>query len=239
MDNYGQGVVHTSKHPIFYVTVDIALFTIQDGVFKALAIRRVRDPHGGKLALPGGFVRPDEDLDEAAIRELEEETGVREIHLDLVRTFGAPGRDERGRVVSVAYAAVLPVAVEARAGTDASEAVWLPVDDLLAADLAFDHREILESAVERVRAKLEYTSLALAFVGEEFTLSELRRVYEVIWGQELDPGNFQRKMRHTEAFVVPTDRTRSAVGRGRPAAVFRARRRGLYPLSTPITRAGS
>lgn len=231
--------MHTSKYPIFYVTVDIALFTIKDGVFQALAIRRRRDPHGGKLALPGGFVQPEEDLETAARRELLEETGVEETVLEQVRTFGAPGRDERGRVVSVAYAAVLPAAVETHAGTDASEALWLPVDQLLAGELAFDHREILEAAVERVRAKLEYTSLALAFVGEEFTLSELRRVYEVIWGQDLDPGNFQRKMRHTEAFVVPTDRTRSAVGRGRPAAVFRARRMGLYPLATPITRAGS
>ncbi|MFZ2502626.1 MAG: hypothetical protein WAW88_08155, partial [Nocardioides sp.] len=137
----------------------------------------------------------------------------------------APHRDPRGRVVSVAHLAVLPAAVSARAGDDAAEAGWVPVADVLGPGatevLAFDHAQVLADALERVRAKLEYTTLATAFVAEEFTLSELRRVYEITWGVSLDPANFWRKIRQTEDFVEPTGATRSVPGRGRPAALFR------------------
>lgn len=233
-------MVFTSDYPVFAVTVDIAIFTIHHDELCALMVRRGQDPHVGALALPGGFVGPAEDLLDAARRELEEETGLGDVVLEQLATYGAPGRDPRGRVVSVAHVAVLAEAVEARAGSDAAEALWVPVVQLLESRrrVAFDHRSILADAVERVRAKLEYTTLATAFVGEEFTLSELRRVYEVVWGADFDAGNFQRKMRRTEDFVVETGGTRPAPGgRGRPAAIFRARLRGVHPLTTPITRA--
>ena len=233
-------MVYTSEYPIFAVTVDIAIFTILDDELSALLVRRGLEPHSGALALPGGFVGAEEDIADAARRELREETGVSDVVLEQLATYGAPHRDPRGRVVSVAHVAVLPTAVEPRAGSDAAEALWEPVGPLLQSrrKVGFDHRRILADAVERVRAKLEYTTLATAFVGEEFTLSELRRVYEVVWGADFDAGNFQRKMRRTEDFVIETGRTRPAPGgRGRPAATFRARRRGVHPLSTPITRA--
>jgi 8-oxo-dGTP diphosphatase len=233
-------MVYVSDYPIFAVTVDIAIFTILDDRLCALMVRRGQPPYAGALAIPGGFVGADEDLLAAARRELAEETGVGDVVLEQLASYGAPDRDPRGRVVSVAHVAVLPEAVEARAGSDAAEALWEPVVPLLEGrrKVAFDHRRILADAVERVRGKLEYTTLATAFVAEEFTLSELRRVYEVVWGADFDAGNFQRKMRRTEDFVVETGNTRPAPGgRGRPAATFRARRRGVHPLSTPITRA--
>jgi 8-oxo-dGTP diphosphatase len=232
-------MVYTSKYPIFFVTVDIAIFTVSVDELRVLLVRRGSDPFAGSLALPGGFVEPDEAVLDAARRELGEETGVTDVVLEQLASYGAPERDPRGRVVSVAHVAVLPDAVTLRAGSDATEARWLPVLPLLDGDteVAFDHRVILRDAVERVRSKLEYTTLATAFVAPEFTLSELRRVYEVVWGADFDAGNFQRKMRRTEDFVVPTGRTRAASGgRGRPAATFRARERGVNLLSTPITR---
>ncbi|MEZ5095720.1 MAG: NUDIX hydrolase [Nocardioides sp.] len=235
-------MVYTSEYPIFYVTVDIAIFTILHDELCVLLIRRDDEPHRGALALPGGFVQPDEDVLAAARRELEEETGVADVVLEQLATYGAPGRDPRGRVVSVAHVAVIPAAVETRAGSDAAEALWEPVVPLLASrrKVAFDHRMILADALERVRAKLEYTTLATAFVAEEFTLSELRHVYEVVWGGDFDAGNFQRKMRRTEDLIEETGATRpSPAGRGRPAAVFRAKQRGIQPLSTPITRVQS
>jgi 8-oxo-dGTP diphosphatase len=233
-------MVFTSDYPIFAVTVDISIFTIHDDELCALLVRRGQDPYAGALALPGGFVGPHEDIVAAARRELREETGVEDVVLEQLATYGAPDRDPRGRVVSVAHVAVLPQVVEARAGSDAAEALWVPLVPLMDSRrrVAFDHRRILADALERVRAKLEYTTLACAFVGDEFTLSELRRVYEVVWGADFDAGNFQRKMRRTEDFVVGTGRTRPAPGgRGRPASTFRARTRGVHPLSSPITRA--
>jgi len=233
-------VTYTSEFPIFYVTVDIAIFTVRDDELCVLLVRRKGEPFRGALALPGGFVAPEEGLMDAARRELGEETGVTDVVLEQLATYGEPGRDPRGRVVSVAHVAVLPRQVEPRAGSDASEALWVPVVPLLAGrrQVAFDHRRILADALERVRAKLEYTTLATAFVAEEFTLSELRHVYEVVWGADFDAGNFQRKMRRTEDFIVETGRTKpSPVGRGRPAATFVARSPGVHPLGSPITRA--
>lgn len=232
-------MAYTSDYPIFAVTVDIVIFTVADDELRVLLVKRGSAPHRGRLALPGGFVGEKEDVLAAAKRELREETGLRDVVLEQLRTYGAPDRDPRGRVVSVAHVAVLPTPVRPHAGTDAAEADWHAVEPLMdSRRLAFDHRAILRDAVERVRSKLEYTTLAAAFVGEEFTLTELRRVYEVVWGAEFDAGNFQRKMRSTEDFVVETGRTRpSPVGRGRPASTFRARRLGVHPLSTPITRA--
>jgi 8-oxo-dGTP diphosphatase len=234
-------VVYTSQYPIFFVTADIAVFSIIEDEFRVLLVRRSAEPESNKWALPGGFVDPDEDLVNAAKRELEEEAGAKfgGVLLEQLRSYGAPNRDPRGRVISVAYVGVLPTPSDPTAGSDAAEARWQPVDRLLAdsSGLAFDHDLIVRDAVERVRSKLEYTTLATAFVGSEFTLSQLRRVYEAVWGAQFDAGNFQRKMKRTEDFIEPTGNAQPAPGgRGRPAATFRARQHGVMPLLNPITR---
>ncbi|HWU22645.1 MAG TPA: NUDIX hydrolase [Nocardioides sp.] len=195
--------MYTTKYPPFAVVVDIALFTIRDGRLSVLLIERARDPDAGSWALPGGFVDPDEDAESAAWRELVEETGVERFpgHLEQLRTYTAPDRDPRMRTVSVAHVAFAPDLPEPKAGDDAADARWWAVDDL--PDLAFDHAEILADALERVRAKLEYTTLAGEFVTEPFTLPELRQVYAAVWGTPPDLRSFQRMVLGTDGFVVP------------------------------------
>jgi len=228
-------VVYTSEHPIFYVTVDIVVLTIRRDMLCALAVRRGGQPFRGRWALPGGFVEPDEGLYAAALRELREETGVptEELILEQLASFGDPERDPRHRVVSVAFLAILPHGPDPRAGSDAAGAQWRPVAELLEEDLAFDHRLILEEGIERARAKLEYTGIATGFVDAEFTIADLRRVYEVMWGQPLDAGNFHRKVTRTPGFVAGTGRARSG-GRGRPAELYRAGTAEV--LHPPLTR---
>ncbi|NHA69507.1 NUDIX hydrolase [Phycicoccus flavus] len=217
-----------SEHPPFAVTVDLAVFTIRDGVFSVLLVERGGEPFAGSWALPGGFVEADEDAETAAWRELREETGVDrfEGHLEQLRTYSAPDRDPRMRVVSVAHVAFAPDLPEPEAGSDAAGARWWAVDDLLAGgvdapSLAFDHEEILRDARERVRAKLEYTTLAREFVAEPFTLPELRRVYAAVWGTPPDLGGFRRKVLGTDGFVVATDTHGSSAAGGRPALLYR------------------
>lgn len=225
-------MVYTSEYPIFAVTVDIVLLTVRDDALCVLVVERGEEPFQGRWALPGGFVHPDEDLSDAARRELVEETGVSadRYHLEQLASFGRPGRDPRGNVVSVAWLAVVPHGPDPAAGSDAANAAWRPVDRLLRRGrLAFDHRDILKEGVERARSKIEYTDLATAFVDDEFTIAELRRVYEVMWGRELDPGNFHRKVTRTEDFVVPTDQVVQR-GPGRPATLYR---RGAAKLLQP------
>lgn len=206
------------------LTADLVVLSVRADDLVVLAVRRGVAPYRGRWALPGGFVRDDEDLADAAARELAEETGVSSLraHLEQLRTYGAPRRDPRGRVVTVAYLALVPEMVTPAAGSDAAEAAWVTVDGLLAGPrrLAFDHHRILADGVERARAKLEYSPLATAFCPEEFTISELRRVYEVVWGTPLDPRNFHRKVTGTPGFVTQTGRTTVRDG-GRPARLFR------------------
>ena len=206
------------------VAVDVVLFTILRGdSLQVLLIRRAAPPHRGRWALPGGFVLPKEGLEDAAHRELAEEAGISlEIsHLEQLRTYGDPRRDPRGRVVSVAYVALTPAHTLAppAAGSDATLARFFPLDDLPA--LAFDHREIVADGLERVRAKLEYSTLATAFVEEPFTLPELRHVYELVWGSAPDLANFRRKVLAVPGFVEPVDGPPERSGPGRPAARYR------------------
>lgn len=221
----------------FAVTVDVVVFTVRDDLLSALAVRRGAPPYRGRWALPGGFVREDEDLPDAARRELAEETGLDEVplHLEQLATYGAPVRDPRMRVVSVAYLAFGPDLPEPKAGTDASDARWRPVADLLSRPrrLAFDHEQILADGLERARAKLEYSPLATAFCADEFTVAELRHVYEVVWGVDLDPRNFHRKVTGSPGFLVPTGRRTTRNG-GRPAQLYRRGEAKL--LNPPISR---
>lgn len=229
-----------SAFPPFAVTVDLVVLTVRSNALSALAVRRGEPPYQGRWALPGGFVRGDEDLAEAAARELEEETGLRAgkgVHLEQLATYGDPQRDPRMRVVSVAHLVLAPDLPAPRAGGDARSARWAPVGELLRngedGALAFDHARILGDGVERARSKLEYSALATAFCPPEFTVGELRRVYEVVWGVVLDPRNFHRKVTGTAGFLVPTGGTTTRQG-GRPAQLFRAG--GATILNPPMLR---
>ncbi|MFD4987050.1 NUDIX domain-containing protein [Streptomyces sp. NPDC058374] len=245
-----------SAFPPFAVTVDLVVLTVRKHALCALVVRRGEAPFQGRWALPGGFVRPDEDLSTAAARELTEETGLcahtaeaptaeNGAHLEQLATYGDPDRDPRMRVVSVAHLALAPDLPAPRAGGDARHARWSPVEELLgttaggrrtelaAEPLAFDHGAILGDGVERARSKIEYSSLATAFCPPEFTVGELRRVYEAVWGVVLDPRNFHRKVTGTPGFLVPTGGTTTRQG-GRPAQLFRAG--GATLLNPPMLR---
>ena len=214
-----------SSYPPFAVTVDIVWLTIRHGRLSVLLVERGDDPYAGCWALPGGFVNIDEDIAAAAERELLEETGLEVLptgaHLEQLGTYGTPGRDPRMRVVSVAHVALTPDVGDPRAGSDASAARWWPVADLAAegVELAFDHQRILDDGIARARAKLEYTTLAASFVTEPFTMSELRAVYETVWGVTMDQSNFRRKVLDTTGFVEPAGQKTGA--RGRPAELYR------------------
>ncbi|RRR98181.1 NUDIX hydrolase [Glycomyces terrestris] len=215
-------------YPVFAVTVDLVVLTVREGDLHVLLVRRGEEPYVDRWALPGGFVREDEDLAAAARRELAEETGLDGPggHLEQLASYGAPDRDPRGRVVTVAYLALLPDLPAPVAGTDAAEAEWRPVGAL---GLAFDHDQILEDGVERARSKLEYTPLAAAFCPPEFTIAALRQVYEAVWGESLDPRNFHRKATSTPGFVSPT----GGVTEGEPGRPARLYRRGDAALLNP------
>jgi 8-oxo-dGTP diphosphatase len=189
-------------------------------------------------AIPGGFKRPDESLDDAAQRELLEETGVD--GASLLRQFGAygdPGRDPRMNVVTIAYLAVLRDVHGIAGGTDAAAAELVPISKALSGrtELAFDHRRILRDAAERVRTDLGLTGIATAFVGPTFTLAELRAVYEEVWGVELDPANFRRSVLAEDGWVIPTGRrARPGATGGKPAELYRAGR--MWRHGAPIRR---
>lgn len=216
------------------VTVDLAIFTIRDGEFSVLLVKRGDHPFLGHWALPGGFTNPKESTTTAAWRELGEETSVEQFsgHLEQLGTYSEPGRDPRGWVISVAHVAFAPNLPDPVAGDDADEARWWAVRDLDlfgeggvdAPPLAFDHAQILRDAVERVRSKIEYTTLATEFVSETFTLPELRRVYLTVWDideKALNLGNFRRKVIKTDGFVEPTEDTRPIKAGGRPPLLYK------------------
>lgn len=208
----------SQPHPA--VTVDVILFTIDEGRLKVLLIRRQLPPFEGRWALPGGFVRMEESLDEAARRELVEESGVEVRWLEQLYTFGDPKRDPARRVITVTYFALIDARkVELHAGTDATNAAWYRIDAL--PRLAFDHGKIVSYALERLRYKSEYAPVAFQLLPAKFTLSELQEVYEAIHDRALDKRNFRRKILALE-IVEDVGETKSE-GRGRPAALYRFR----------------
>jgi 8-oxo-dGTP diphosphatase len=227
-----------STFPPFAVTADLVVLMLRDAELLALLIRRGAEPYAGKLALPGGFTHVDEDIETAAYRELQEEVDVgrRDVVLEQLRTYGAPERDPRMRVVSVAWLALGANLPEPTAGSDAADAFWMPVRKALRRpkELAFDHAQVLRDGLDRARAKLEYSTLATAFCPKEFTVGELREVYEAVWGIELDPRNFHRKVTGAEGFLIETGERTTRAG-GRPAMLYRAGR--AEQLHPPILRA--
>lgn len=200
------------------VTTDIVIFTVRARRLNVLLIERKEWPFEGQWALPGGFVRPDETLDEAARRELREETNVADVYLQQLRAFGDPGRDPRTRVITVAYTALIPSdTVTLRADTDAADARWFPVADL-PRPLAFDHERILQSALDDLRERLDTRSQVVrGLLPARFTLTQMQEIYETLLGAPLDKRNF-RKWVTTMNLVTPTGEEMR--GRHRPALLY-------------------
>ena len=203
------------------VTVDVVIFTLQNGELHVLLVQRKRWPFEGRWAIPGGFINIDETLEQAARRELEEETGVHDIYLEQLYTFGNPRRDPRTRVISVAYIALVSADTQTlRVSDESTDVRWFPVSRL-PGPLAFDHDSILATALDRLRSKLEYTTLAFQLLPEVFSILELKHIYEMILGESIDKGNFYRKIKDAN---ILEDTGMRREGRGRPTTLYRFRR---------------
>lgn len=223
-----------TQRPFVSITVDAVVFRVADGrstptdapaSLEVLLVERGREPFHGLWALPGGFVRADESLEEAARRELEEETGLPQPYLEQLYTFGEPDRDPRGRVLSVAYFALVPASEGAvHGGSDAARAAWHPAS-ALPDPLAFDHARILEVALKRLRAKVRYSPVGFELLPESFTLTDLQRLYEAILGRTLDKRNFRRKILRTGIVEATGESQRGVAHR---AARFYRFARGRY-----------
>src|SRR5580700_7128339 len=208
---------YTYQYPRAALTVDCVVFGYDEGELKVLLIQRALEPFKGRWALPGGFVRVDETIDDAARRELAEETGLKNVYLEQLYTFGAISRDPRERVVSVAHYALVKLSDHrAKAATDAANAEWFPVSKV--PKLAFDHADILAAALERLKGKVRYEPIGFELLPPKFTLSQLQHLYEVVLGTELDKRNFRKKVLGF-GLLVPLKETLMA-GRHRPAQLF-------------------
>lgn len=209
---------HTYNYPHPALTVDCVVFGFDSGELKVLLVQRGLKPFKGDWALPGGFVRIDETIDNAARRELHEEAGLKDVFLEQLYTFGAVDRDPRERVISVAYYALVKLSDhKAIAATDASNAEWFPISNL--PKLAFDHTEIVKVALARLQAKVRYQPLGFELLPPKFTLSELQHLYEAILDAELDKRNFRKKVL-SFGLLIPLDEMQKS-GRHRPAQLFR------------------
>lgn len=212
--------MYTYEYPRPTLTVDIVIFTLRRNRLQILLIQRAKTPFSGYWAIPGGFVRMDESLEDAASRELAEETGLQGIYLEQLYTYGDPNRDPRGRVVTVTYFALIPADAQIRTqgGSDAAQASWFPNDNI--PDLAFDHTDIINYAIRCLRYKLEYTAVGFELLPEKFTLSEIQQTYEIILSEKLDKRNFRRRILQS-GIIEPTHHMRT--GDGRPARLYRYR----------------
>ena len=230
-----------SKYPIVMVTSDVVALSLINGKLSVLLVQRLGHPFQGMWALPGGFFGEDETLEESALRELMEETQTG-AWVEQLKTYGDPGRDPRGRVVTVAYVSIVPNPEKPTAGSDAAHARWWAVEDLAVENsdgmkLAFDHEKIIADGIERARAKLEYTTIGTSFLEEPFTIADLRRVYEAVWGMELNQGNFWTKVLKVAGFVESTGAKAKPKGKGAPGELYvrGSRTDELFP---PIRRNG-
>lgn len=211
-------MIHTYQYPRAALTVDCVVFGLDEGELKVLLIERALEPFKGKWALPGGFVRVDETLDEAARRELEEEAGLKHVFLEQLYTFGRVDRDPRERVVSVAYYSLVKLAAhDTMAATDAADAKWFPISKT--PKLVFDHPEILTAALARLKSKVRYEPIGFELLPSKFTLSQLQHLYEAVLATELDKRNFRKKVLSFD-LLVPLKETQM-MGRHRPAQLFR------------------
>jgi len=219
--------MYSYEYPHPAVTTDVVIFTIRENTLKLLLIKRGGEPYQGKWALPGGFVNLDEDLEAGARRELEEETGVSGVYLEQLYTFGHPERDPRERVITVAYYALIPSdKVQLRAATDAEAVGWFGLNEL--PELAFDHRDILAMAHQRLSAKLDYSTIAFQFMADMFTLSELQQVYEIILQEEIDKRNFRKWVLAMERIEETGEERRD--GPHRPAKLYRVKDPGKVEI---------
>lgn len=213
-------MAYTYRYPHPAVTTDIVIFTIRQDVLKVLLIKRALPPHKNEWALPGGFIKLEESLEEGARRELEEETGVKNVFLEQLYTFGEPKRDPRERVITVAYYALVPSdRFEVRAGSDAEGVSWFGMKEL--PYLAFDHKRILKMAHQRLTAKLDYSTIAFQFMPNTFTLSELQQVYEVILREPIDKRNFRKRILSLN--VIKETAKEKREGAHRPAKLYRVK----------------
>lgn len=218
----------TYEYPRPALTVDCVVFGFDGDGLKVLLIRRGIDPFIGSWALPGGFVHMEETLDQAARRELAEETHLHDVFLEQLYTYGNPERDPRGHVVSVAYyALVRPDQHPATGDSDASEAAWHPMKKL--PPLAFDHAQILSTAIDRLRGKIRYQPIGFELLPKRFTLSQLQALYEAILGRAVDKRNFRKKLLVFD-FLVPTDERLTGPAH-RPARLYRFDRRKYQTLA--------
>jgi 8-oxo-dGTP diphosphatase len=181
------------KFPKPSVTVDIVIFTIDDDELKVLLVKRNLEPFKGKWALPGGFVRINESLEDATKRELKEETGVKDVYLEQLYSFGEPKRDPRGRVITIAYMALINSEnIKLKASTDVSDAKWFSLFNM--PQLAFDHKKILDYSIQRLKWKFEYTSVAFSLLPKKFTLGQIQKIYGIVFNKKFDKRNFNKKI---------------------------------------------
>lgn len=200
------------------VTVDIIIFALVEDDLNVLLVRRKYAPFADMWAIPGGFIEKGESLEEAAARELAEETGITDVYMEQLHTFGDPDRDPRMRVITTAYLALVPIdAIQHRPGDDAVETRWFSLSQL--PNLAFDHQNIIECARVRLHNKMAYSAVGMQLLPDNFTLSELQNAYEVILGRHLDKRNFRRKVL-ASGILEETGRKKKAA-EGRPAKLYR------------------
>ena len=206
------------------VTVDLNIFTVDDDSLKVMLVKRSEEPFTSYWSLPGGFLKMGESLEEAALRVLTEKTSVRNVYLEQLYTFGEPKRDPRARVITVTYFALIPWKKLAQPGsTKVADLIWSPVNHL--PRLAFDHSDILGYGVQRLRAKVGYSNIVYGLMPEQFRLSELQKIYEVITSNALDKRNFRKKMLSTG--LLQETGKKDATGAHRPAMLYKFRKKEI------------
>ena len=209
------------------LSVDAVVFGYEQGNISVLLIKRKYDPFKGQWAIPGGFIKNDESLEDAVERELFEETGVKINYLEQLYTFGKPNRDPRGRVVSVAYfGLVRPNTFKIAASTDAEQVRWFPINEI--PKLSFDHREILNTAVERVQGKITYEPIGFELLDKKFPFSDLEKLYTTLLGREIDRRNFRKKI--VGLNILDELDEKVSKGSGRPANLFQFNQKRYFQL---------